>query len=177
MLRGIFLTLFLSVMPAAAAELCLAPSTHPAGLGENVSVDCTTTPAAWANDWIGYSTDGVCNSGVTTCAETHDFLWTVSASATDPFVNSGPAVDRLYLWFVCTTQPGLAAGAFDLAGDLVVSGCIPGDGVLFVSSGQQLLFAVGGCPAGPMVVAQLIVTPSTVSVEESSWGGIKAFYR
>ncbi|MBZ0267936.1 hypothetical protein K8I85_07260 [bacterium] len=88
--------------------------------------------------------------------------WTVSLSSTDPDVNSGPAgggftTTTFYLWLKCSTDPlpGGAAAAGMTA--TVAGGAFPGGFnneafVLNAGDGTNLQLAIGGCPAGPIVV-------------------------
>jgi hypothetical protein len=176
-LKRIILTAWiLTVTHASAHELCLLPSTHPANPGWNKSINCAQTEA-FDNDWIGYSTTGTpCNSGATGCADTQDYLYTISASDTDPFVNTGPSTDTLYLWFVCSSHDGLVAATFDVGGDLIVTHVEPANGFIHFALPPQVVMVVEECPNGPVVAAVLTVS-SPISVENSSWGGIKAVYR
>jgi hypothetical protein len=175
--------MFLLVAPGSlsAFELCFAPSSNPGGLDRNVSVNCDPDPLAFDNDWIGYRTNGPTCGTVSTCTKSLDYLWTLSTSDTDPFVNTGPLPPQgcLYLWFVCTSQGGLAAAAFDLVGDLNILGFIPMNGFLdvFPQPPEQFVLAVPGCPSGPVVAGKVLVTMDPVSVESTSFGKVKSLYR
>jgi hypothetical protein len=50
------------------------------------------------------------------------------------------------------------------------------NGFLNAGTATALLLAVGGCPSGPVVAGRIDVE-ATVSVDGSSWGGIKGGYR
>jgi DNA-binding beta-propeller fold protein YncE len=78
----------------------------------------------------------------------YDF--TISASDTDPFVNTAsPAggIRNLYLWATCAPA-GVAAFESGFTGSLVPLAFVPLNGVLNASSTRDLLLAVPGCPQG-----------------------------
>jgi hypothetical protein len=161
---------------AHAGEICLVPS---ALNNRSVTVACGGT--GYANEQIGYRTDGTATCKDFFCVVHPAFGWTVSASATDPFVNSGPLAPgaSLYLWLYCnsTLTSGMAAAEFDLlATDLIVTGFVPLNGFLSAGSGANILIAVAGCPSGPVVAGRIDVQ-AAVGVAPVSWGRIKGDYR
>jgi hypothetical protein len=108
-----------------------------------------------------------------------DVIWTISASPLDPFVNTGmlamPAT--LYLWVFCLPfDSQVALAEFALEGDLQVVDCVPVNNFVNTGSLTELFLSVTGCPAPPLVAAEITVS-STVSVAGSSWGQVKALYR
>lgn len=83
------------------------------------------------------------------------FELTISASDTDPFVNSAPPANgprKLYLWATCLER-GMTALEADAVGSLERSPFAPAAGVLTVydQDPDRLLLAVGGCPTGVAV--------------------------
>lgn len=87
--------------------------------------------------------------------------WTISASSTDPFQNTGTATNALttlYLWFQCSTDDGMSAAEFaiEATGPAHV-GTLAMNGFLNAGGTTNLLLAVGGCPEGPVVAANLLV--------------------
>jgi hypothetical protein len=168
---------------APAGELCLVPS---AANNRNLTVACGGT--GYPNAQLGYGTDGEASCNVATPKDCEffnagDILWTVSASATDPWVNSGalPAQSSLYLWLNCMNTPnGMAAAEFDLEGHgLEIVGLTPMNGFLYGGGATKPVLAVAGCPGGsalPVLAARIDVAAS-VGVERNSWGRIKGTYR
>lgn len=78
------------------------------------------------------------------------YEFSVSASDTDPFVNSSApsgGVRALSLWATCAIG-GLTAFEGEVVGSLPMLGFIPAPGVLNAGNGNHLLLAVGGCPTG-----------------------------
>jgi hypothetical protein len=91
--------------------------------------------------------------------------WTISASATDPFVNTGTpgmpgTLTTLHIWYACNTTPpagpgvGMTAMECDLTGApfsplMVMNGFIG-------SSLDKILLGVGGCPMAPVPAASLL---------------------
>jgi opacity protein-like surface antigen len=94
-------------------------------------------------------------------AQQNRYGWTISNSQTDPLSNTGSATNvltTLYLWFQCNDRDGMSAAEFDIA----VSGMthiatIPVNGFLNAGGTSDLLLAVGACPEGPVVAANLLV--------------------
>jgi hypothetical protein len=107
------------------------------------------------------------------------YAWTISASATSPFVNTtsptgGVATYRL--WLNCADLPGSLQDGMAAAEFAVVSvgvthlATTPVNGFLNAGSTTNLLLAVGACPGGPVVAADLLVLslPGTMSLAPSS---------
>jgi hypothetical protein len=100
-----------------------------------------------------------------TSARAQGIGWTISASATDPFVNTGTpgmpgTLTTLYIWYACNTTPsgGLTAmkaalSPFPLTYPSVMNG--------FLNSGTNppipvILLVIGGCPAPPLAPASMM---------------------
>jgi hypothetical protein len=92
---------------------------------------------------------------------------TISASATDPFVNADVptgSVRMLYLWTACS-RLGISALEADVVGDLPVLGFAPASGVMNIGTSTALLLAIPGCAAtGSMLLGSLIVNDTGGSV-------------
>ncbi len=81
------------------------------------------------------------------------YEFSVSASDTDPFVNSAPAEGGgriLYLWLTCS-RTGLSAFETYVTGTLLPLAFEPLNSVLNVGTPSRLLLAVPGCPTGENV--------------------------
>lgn len=88
---------------------------------------------------------------------------TISGSSTDPFVGTGSleAIDFVYLWLACSE--GLEpAGASAVAFDLIPSG-------LDILAYQNVSDFIN--------IGMILVLTAPISVEDSSWGSVKALYR
>jgi hypothetical protein len=165
-------------------------------------------------------------------AGAEQFLWSLSASSTDPFVNTAAPdpspLFELHIWLACSAQ-GMSAASFGIkTSDLTLLGFVPCCG--FLNAGHQTecpLLAIGGCPPGPIRAGYFLVlgsetggaacitdcvttgenitvdcqpypaahpnawigfasdgsAPCTggfcgpIPVRDTSWGGIKSFYR
>jgi hypothetical protein len=94
--------------------------------------------------------------------------WSISASSTDPFVNTTPfvtGIKTVYLWLVCSTPApagpgGMAAAEFGLCSTSpanVILATTTRNGFLNAGGATQLLLAVGGCPTGPVVAAAILM--------------------
>ena len=96
-------------------------------------------------------------------------LWTISPSGGS----------LLYVGFVCTNLDGRTAAAFDFVGGdgLEPIGFLPANGFLTVGEFPAQLLAAPGCTRGPIVMGSPYVRPGPVSVEDTSWGDVKALYR
>jgi len=148
----------------------------------NVWVDCQGL--GWVNGMIGYRTDAApCahpNASNACTSIGPGSLWTISASDTDPFVNSGPLPDpaTLYLWFHCEGWSGwgFQLAEFALAGDVSVVALIPRPGFVSTGTVTEVLLSGTGCPSPPFVVAEVTVT-GTTSVAAHSWGRVKSLFR
>jgi hypothetical protein len=156
---GLMASLF-GASTAPTADLCFTttPITPPFG-GFNASVDCDPVPELYDNEWIGFSTDGVsCRSDGPNCVPTSDtparYTWSISASSTDPYVNTGALGDAatLYLWFLCGyqegngRQEGLSFAEFAVTGTISVTSFTPRSGVWNHGTDTELLMAVANCP-------------------------------
>ncbi|MEZ5066618.1 MAG: hypothetical protein R3B81_17950 [bacterium] len=171
---------------ALASDVCIVP--YP-GSGYNATVDCDpVNPQIHDNAWIGYSLAGPpCQQGI--CGfvgerGANQYGWSISASSTDPFVNSGTLPDivsNLYLWLHCATFDGMSAAEFQVETDgsvFLPVAFTPQNGFLNAGTVTHILVAVGGCPSGPVVAGMWTVLYfGPVSVESESWGNIKAMYR
>ncbi len=99
-------------------------------------------------------------------ATEHQYGWTISASSTDPLVNSGPFVSgavRYYLWYYCSTVEGMTAAEFDLetsSPDNRIISLSVRNGFLNAGTPTSVLLAVGGCPTGPVIAAEIGVLVS-----------------
>jgi hypothetical protein len=113
------------------------------------------------------------------------FGWTISASSVDPYDNATEATSTLrtlYLWYACCRYPipgGMTAVEFGLESvGLVHLSTNPVNGFLNAGSTTYILMAVGGCPCGPIVAAELMVidNPGTMtiipSIETGNKGGV-----
>jgi hypothetical protein len=86
-------------------------------------------------------------------AGAEEFLWTISASTTDPFVNTAEptfGMRQLHLWLACSTM-GMSAAWMDLewTGAIQVVAATPCCGFLYSENLQCILAAAGGCPSAP----------------------------
>jgi hypothetical protein len=194
---------FRDVVPGSAAWLLAAQTANGASLciapGDNgvVSRGCgqvTTRPMGW----MGFTTVGIpCQDFPTEyddyrfCPDTDtyvpgendfEFAWSISASNLDPYQTTAAigGAQTLYVWFVCSARHleprvGLEAAAFALVGDITVDSLRTTNGFLNVGTDTEPLLAVGGCPVGPVVAAEIHVAIPT-PVDDESWGRIKAGY-
>jgi hypothetical protein len=117
-------------------------------------------------------------------AQSSPYAWTVSASAADPMANTTAGTGTIatyYLWFLCadvpgTTNDGMAAAEFALAPTGVnLLATTPVNGFLNAGSTSELLLAVGACPGGPVVAANLLCLslPGRIDIAPSSANGVK----
>ncbi|MCA9750973.1 MAG: hypothetical protein KC591_02190 [Gemmatimonadetes bacterium] len=92
----------------------------------------------------------------------HQFGWTISASLSDPYVNSGtpqgvPGIVSRQLWFACQNQSegfyGASFGIECTAGTYI--GLTTTNGFLNAGTMTEPVFAAGGCPLAPIRVATL----------------------
>jgi hypothetical protein len=82
---------------------------------------------------------------------TYHYELAISASGTDPFVQTAPATGgprELHLWVSCA-ETGLAALEAGVSGSLPVLAFNPANGVFNVATATELRLAVGGCPSSP----------------------------
>ena len=106
-------------------------------------------------------------------ADQPPYGWSISASETDPFVNTTDGVagfKTVYLWFVCSTPEtgggpgGMASAEFVVCADAAnIVGTVLVNGFLNAgpppSGGNiDLLLAVGSCPEGPVVAVNILMT-------------------
>ena len=96
-------------------------------------------------------------------ATDYQYGWTISGSGSDPFASTGPfagGLITLHLWFQCSVKEGMSAAEFGLASSNPANQIIAlnvQNGFLNAGSATQPLLAVGSCPPGPVVAAQLLV--------------------
>lgn len=90
--------------------------------------------------------------------------WSISASPSNPYANHiefpGGGSSTFYLWLVCA--PDGAAGMFSAEFGLQIQGgalasFTPGSGFLNAGTAANLLLTAGSCPAGPVVVGEILV--------------------
>ncbi|MGH2570851.1 MAG: hypothetical protein ACRDGR_06475 [bacterium] len=105
--------------------------------------------------------------------------WTISNSSTNPLANTGTAtssVTSLYLWFYCSGSEGMAAAEFDIeASGISHLATTTMNGFLNAGGTSNLLLAVGGCPEGPVLAANLLVldAPGTLCLVPSAANGVR----
>jgi hypothetical protein len=110
------------------------------------------------------------------------YEWTISDSSADPYVNTDATTGfhTVYLWLACTNLPaplqdGMAAAEFAIVtsppgANLHIATNVQ-NGFLNAGSVTNLLLAVGACPPGPVVAANLLViinVPGTIALGPSS---------
>jgi len=109
--------------------------------------------------------------------------WTISASDQDPFATSTTlptsSISTVHLWLACAYYfpEGITAAEFSIVTtpNLLHLATTPVNGFLNAGTVSDLLLAVGGCPVGPVVAADLLVlavtdTPATMCIGVSSNG-------
>ena len=164
-------------LPLFSAELCIVPSEN----GVNVSYACDWT---WRGNFtVGFGTEGLpCgNPEYVECWDDR-LVWSISASAEDPFQNVAQDVTSLYLWYVwgCGDQGfgyevPIYGAEFGVSGDIKVLGFTPIGSVENQGTTTNLRLAMALCPVGPVVVGEFAV--ETLSpVTPTTWGRIKAGY-
>jgi hypothetical protein len=95
----------------------------------------------------------------------HTYAWTISASATDPLVNTGalpPGLVTLHLWFYCS-DAGMSAAEIDpviSAGNTILAFNVA-NGYLNAGNATHLLLAVGGCPSAPVNAGNWLILKAT----------------
>lgn len=110
-----------------------------------------------------------------------EYGWAISSSGTSEFVNSGavsPAPVTLFLWLQCAGPDGMSAAEFNLQAPAGVLnfGFNVQNGFLNAGGAGNLLLAVGGCPAGPVVAGSWTLfgsTPGDICLVPSG-GGVRA---
>lgn len=93
------------------------------------------------------------------------FDFTISASATDPYVNSGPVTggeSHLYLWLLCEHEDqqgtmAMTAGFSIPDGSANLGFSTTGFPTLNAGDEWLLLMAIGGCPMEPTVLGEWTV--------------------
>ena len=91
-----------------------------------------------------------------------EFGWTISASDTDPNVNTGLStngVRTLYLWLQCGTGNGLAGAEFDLCATGIIPLAFTAAPTFWCSDSppESILLCAQGCPTGPVVAGSILV--------------------
>lgn len=181
---------FLAAAPAAADDLCLVPGSE--GL---VAVSCAqqvVAPMGWEGfttgdvpcaDWpVEHGTEAGPYCAALPDCPLYEFGWTISASATDPHETTADigGEQTLFLWLQCVScdgaRHGLSAAAFDLGGSAEVVSFTPANGFLNAGTDTEILLAASGCPAAPVVAAEIVVNLPPVSVDAASFGRVKARY-
>ena len=99
---------------------------------------------------------------VSSSAFAADYGWSISASSTDPDINSGSiapgAPANTYLWLNCSPVDGISAVEADVqATGLLYLSFTPLNGVLNAGAATALLLAVGGCPTAPFLAGSISV--------------------
>ena len=111
------------------------------------------------------------------------YAWSISASNTNEFMNtSAPTLGlrTVYLWLACCELPpgmqdGMATAEFDIVANSIshVATVMQND---FLNAGgtTNLQMAVGGCPCGPIVAANLVIIdlPGTLDLAPSAANGV-----
>jgi hypothetical protein len=111
------------------------------------------------------------------------YQWTISDSNTSPYVNTDTTTGfhTVYLWFACSTPApegpgGMAAAEFAIVtsppGANLYIATIAQNGFILLMA-DHLWLAVGGCPSGPVVAANLLVifnVPGSMCIAPSPMG-------
>ena len=99
--------------------------------------------------------------------------WTISASSTDPFVNTIPfslGLHTYYLWLACCDLPagmqqGLTAAEFSLFSQGgTIFAFTPMNGFVNDGTTLDLRLSVDGCPCGPVVAGSILTHDSTPGI-------------
>jgi hypothetical protein len=147
----------------------------------------------WPMHVLGYSQfDTPCefgSCGTGPVAGTSEFGWTISASNTDPYVQTGrleTPLARLYVWYVCASGEQAYRAIFG------VENTDPNLSLLQIGMAQFSVWLLapqpfgstdvdaysGNCSPAPLIVLQLLYINTTpVSVDAQSGGGVKSLYR
>lgn len=179
---------FITATGGEAGHLCV--DVHPRD-GGNQSYDCTGR--AFTHDYIGYDSDGAlpchtrldvadqCDLGIGRGDDPDPLIYgySISHSPSDPFVNNGPREETavLYLWYVCTKEEGLSVVELSLTGTLMPIAFTPLNGFLNLGSVTDLVLTATGCPAGPVVIGEIVARDSSTPIQSSPWGFVKSRYR
>jgi hypothetical protein len=120
-------------------------------------------------------------------ARAEPYGWAISASSTDPFQQTGPAlgepgVTSLWLWLVCDHVGGIAAAEFDLVttGDLqAFNFAAPYPTWINVgTAATSLMLVAGGCPTTPLLAGEIVLVDlghgGTVCLAPSAPNGLNA---
>jgi hypothetical protein len=133
-------------------------SWHP--VGASVPIEAVPNPGFVFNSWTGQgsgSYTGPDNPASVTMNEPlvqtasydgYGYEFSISASSTDPFVNTRTptgGASQLYLWMTCT-DVGIAAFEADVSTTLPYSSFAPEPGVLNAGGSIDLFLAIAGCP-------------------------------
>jgi hypothetical protein len=103
---------------------------------------------------------------VTGASAQNIYGWTVSSSASDPFVNTGallPGLVTLHLWYACNSNDGMSAAEIDpviSAGNTILAFNVV-NGYLNAGNATHLLLAVGGCPSAPVNAGNWLILKAT----------------
>jgi len=177
----------LSFTRAPAVGVCIGPHSN----GQMGTMDCSMEQY-WPIHVRGYSQfDAPCEFGSCGSAPatgTEAYGWTISASDTDPYVQTGALstpVARLYVWYVCAAGEEARAAEFGIENTdpnltLIYVGQAPGSVWLvnYVPFGTDFVAYSGNCSPAPAIVGEIFfVNDTPVSVEAQSWGGVKSLYR
>ncbi|GJM44634.1 MAG: hypothetical protein DHS20C21_14760 [Gemmatimonadota bacterium] len=185
-LLGVIVALF-AVSSTRAQDVCLVPSE---GNTDVITMDCLATPQSHASAVTGYSALGLpCQVGFCGKGPDYSYGWMVSSSATDPGLNTGELPDglaSLHLWLDCTTNDGMTTIDFDVqvsGAEYLALNLNPALGTpLDAGTKEELRLTFGGCPQGPIRVAEMVLQiESPTSVEDgrerSTWGAVRSLYR
>jgi hypothetical protein len=117
-------------------------------------------------------------------AQSAPYWWTISDSNTTPYVNTDMTTGfhTVYLWFSCSRPDPFGPGGMAVAEFAIVTSP-PGpnlhvatnmqNGFLNAGTTMDLLLAVGGCPVGPVVAANLLIivnVPGSMCLAPGSMG-------
>jgi hypothetical protein len=97
----------------------------------------------------------------TSSYDPYGYEFSISASATDPYVNTRPptgGLSNVYLWMTCT-DVGIAAMEADVSLTVPYISFVPAPGVLNAGGMTNLLLAFAGCPGigAPFLVGTLSI--------------------
>jgi hypothetical protein len=107
---------------------------------------------------------------LSSAANAEHYLWTLSASTTDPYDNTAAptaGLSEVQLWLACSTE-GMSSAQFDVevtSGHIVILAWTPCCGFLLNGPSLCPFLAVGGCPSGPIRAGWFLV------FDPAGWGG------